>query len=456
MLEARKDNVKGASGNTRSPLDHYREEFFNSCRGYGTSLFELTDALLTVPGPVCCPAHLSLEAEVGHGALYKALVRGTIDTTALKSVQLGLFTHLGLSPVFTVDCTSIARPDSPTSPERHMSRYAQRCHLGARRGRLAGWSYQVICAQVPGHNSWNLPIEVTRVGLGSDKENAATESMAQISEELGRHCIFVFDAGYSSAQLTFLARARGLDVTILVRLSSYQVMYEAPAPAPVTKGRPPAYGPRFELKDGGERRDADEGFTWTEESYGEVTVNLTTGLRMKATRQKSPWLGPSKVDGVSVPIPKTDGDVLEVVVEKMPGSSKGGRLWLWSSTSLEGVDLTGVQSLVRAYFHRFDIEHMFRFLKQTLGLGEYSCQQPGSFDTWFTVVLVAFTQLLLARRDVADLRLPWERPRTHLTPGRVRRGVKRPLHDSFHPPRRSFIPPGGPGALKGRAQRPRT
>jgi hypothetical protein len=176
---------------------------------------------------------------------------------------------------------------------------------------------------------------------------------------------------------------------------------------------------------------------------------------MKATRQKSPWLGARLVDGVSVPIPKTDGDVLEVVVEKMPGSSKGGRLWLWSSTPLEGVDLTGVQSLVRAYFHRFDIEHMFRFLKQTLGLGEYSCQQPGSFDTWFTVVVVAFTQLLLARGDVTDLRLPWERPRTHLTPGRIRRGVKRPLHDSFHPPRRSFIPPGGPGAPKGRAQRPR-
>jgi hypothetical protein len=401
----------------------------------------LTDALLTTPGPVCCPAHLSLEADVGHGALYKALTRGAVDADALAQVQLGLFKEMELSPVFTVDCTAVARPDSPTSPARHMH------HLGNRLGRQPGWCYQVIVAQVPGHNSWNLPIEVTRVGLGSDKERAALDSMETISRVLGRHCTFVFDAGYSSSQLTFLARARGLNVTILVRLARHQVMFEGSTTA--------AYGPRFELKEGGARRCPDATYSWVESSYGEVSVSVTGPLRMRATREKSPWLGPRYVDGHSVPIPKTDGTVLEVHVDKMPGSSKGGVLWLWSSADLAGAAEGQIQEIVRAYFHRFDIEHMFRFFKQTLGLGEYSCQQPDSFDTWFNLVLVAFTQLLLARGVVEDRRLPWEKKRATLTPGRVRRALKYTLHDSWNPVGRSFVPRAGPGARKGAVQRPR-
>lgn len=90
MPKTHHDSARRGESSTRSLLDQYREEFFNSCRGYGASLFELTDALLTVPGPVCCPAHLSLEASVGHAAFYKALSRGTIDVDALTRVQLGL------------------------------------------------------------------------------------------------------------------------------------------------------------------------------------------------------------------------------------------------------------------------------------------------------------------------------------------------------------------------------
>jgi hypothetical protein len=397
---------------------------------------------------VCCPAHLSLETDVGHGALYKALARGEIDTNALRQVQLGLFREMELSPVFTIDCTGIPRPDSPTSPERHMH------HLSSRKGRLASWCYHVVVAQVPGHNSWNLPIEVRRVGLGSAKEQAALESMKVISSELGRHCVFVFDAGYSSAQLTFLARKMNLDVTIIVRLSSYQVLYEGQVKG--ATGKPLAYGPRFELKKAGARRSPDATFSWTEPYYGEVEASLTATLRMSAIRQKSPWLGPRYVDGKHVPTPKTDGDVLEVRVDRLPGSSKGGNLWIWCSTPLTGATLEEIQEVVRAYFHRFDIEHMFRFLKQTLGLGEYSCQQPEAMDRWFALVSVAFAQLLLAQGDVTDQRLPWEKKRTFLSPGRVRRALKVPLHFSWHPPGRSFIPRAGPGAPKGVRQRPRT
>jgi hypothetical protein len=48
---------------------------------------------------------------------------------------------------------------------------------------------------------------------------------------------------------------------------------------------------------------------------------------------------------------------------------------------------------------------------------------------WTWLVVLAYTQLRLARPLVADSRLPWERPLTlqHLTPSRVRRGFWRLL-----------------------------
>jgi len=343
-LGTRSNNVRATENSTRAPLSHYREAVYGTCANYRQSLFEMTDALLTYPGPVCCPAHLSLETEVGHGALYRALAEGEINTAAVRLVQLDLFRDMDLAPVFSIDCTGIPRPDSPTSPERHMH------HLSNRLGRLACWSYHVVVAQVPGHNSWNLPIEVTRVGLGSDKEHAALESMKVISEELGEHCIFILDAGYSSAQITFLARKMNLDVTIIVRLSSYQVLYEGQVIG--ARGKELAYGPRFELKKAGSRRGPDATFSWDEPYYGAVEVNHTAPLRMRALREKSPWLGPKYVDGQHVPTPKTDGDVLEVRVARLPGSSKGGNLWLWCSTPLAGATLEEIQAVVRAYFHR--------------------------------------------------------------------------------------------------------
>ncbi len=79
----------------------------------------------------------------------------------------------------------------------------------------------------------------------------------------------------------------------------------------------------------------------------------------------------------------------------------------------------------RAYVRRFDLEHTFRFFKQTLGWHTPRVRHPEQADRWTWLVLVAYTQLRLARALVADRRLPWERPSApgRLTPGRVRRAV---------------------------------
>ncbi len=53
--------------------------------------------------------------------------------------------------------------------------------------------------------------------------------------------------------------------------------------------------------------------------------------------------------------------------------------------------------LRRAYARRFDLEHTFRFLKQTLGWTTPRVRHPEQADHWTWLILAAFTQLRLAR-----------------------------------------------------------
>jgi hypothetical protein len=98
-------------------------------------------------------------------------------------------------------------------------------------------------------------------------------------------------------------------------------------------------------------------------------------------------------------------------------------LWLWwHAPDGQPLDL---DFLWRADVRRFDLEHTFRFLKQTRGWQTLRVRHPEQADRWTWLILAAYTQLRLARALVADRRLPWERPHAagRLTPCRVRRAV---------------------------------
>ena len=108
---------------------------------------------------------------------------------------------------------------------------------------------------------------------------------------------------------------------------------------------------------------------------------------------------------------------------------------------------------------RFDLEHTFRFLKQTLGWTTPRVRRPEQADLWTWLVLASFAQLRLARACVEDRRLPWERRYDpgRLTPLRVRRAVSSLLPElgtPAKPPKPCGRSPGRPkGRRSGRAER---
>lgn len=67
-------------------------EFYKCLTARRDELFELTDAVLCVEGPVVSPVDLTLvlEHRRGHGALHGALNRGRIDVEQLRTLLAGL------------------------------------------------------------------------------------------------------------------------------------------------------------------------------------------------------------------------------------------------------------------------------------------------------------------------------------------------------------------------------
>jgi hypothetical protein len=124
-------------------------------------------------------------------------------------------------------------------------------------------------------------------------------------------------------------------------------------------------------------------------------------------------------------LPIVEGTVIRLQVERLPGTGTPKPLWLWYSTT--ATDAEQVDRLWQMFLRRFDIEHTFRFLKQTLGWTTPRVRDPQAADRWTWLMIAAYTQLRLVRHLVEDRWRPWERKAAtpaRLSPARVRRGFR--------------------------------
>jgi len=124
--------------------------------------------------------------------------------------------------------------------------------------------------------------------------------------------------------------------------------------------------------------------------------------------------------------PSGRGTLLLVEVSRLPRHTRAPQaLWLWWHAPDDPDSMPDLDRAWRAYVRRFDLEHTFRFLKQALIWTLPRVRHPEQADRWTWLVLLAYTQLHLARPLAADQRLPWQRPQLVgvLTPARVLHGI---------------------------------
>ena len=448
ILSAMGRHAEGRTGE----LTAFRRGLHQCLTRWGDALFELCDAVLCGVGPVSSIPSLSLEPEFSrsHGSLYKALAKGRISEDRLRRLLVAN-RPVNWPAVFAVDASTWARCDAECSPGRGYYYSASKHSAG--QPIVAGWSYQWISELSWAPDSWTAPVDAMRIPPDTDATSATIEQIRRLVGLLpkeGEMPLFVLDAGYDPIAIGHdLAGER---IEVLCRIRDDRVFYTDPPPRPNrpagTGGRPPRHGKRWKCS---------EPTTWPEPSarlctsdprYGTVTVTAFDGVHPRLSRR-----GHWSADQAP---PIVRGSVIRVEVEHLPkpiGRTKK-TLWLWWSGESE----PDLDRCWRAYLRRFDIEHGFRYAKGTLGWTTPSLCMPEQADRWTWLIVAALTQLRLARGLVADLRLPWERPRdsAQLTPARVRRGFRRlrvTIGTPASPPKSHTA---GPGRPKGTRKPPRT
>ncbi|MEV4899358.1 transposase, partial [Nonomuraea sp. NPDC055795] len=316
-----------------------------------------------------------------------------------------------------------------------------------------------VAALEPGRSSWTALLDVVRLGPADDATAVTAAQLRAVVERLiaagqwssgDPDILIVTDAGYDITRLAYALR--DLPVELLGRIRSDRVLLR-PAPsreefmrANPYGGRPPKYGGQFALSDPITWHEADVATVADTSHYGKAEASAWDRLHPRLTHRAA-WLDH---DGA---LPIIEGTLIRLKVEYLPGDRDAPPVWLWSSkTGATGAD---VDRCWQAFLRRFDLEHTFRFWKQTLGWTRPKLRAAQAADRWTWLLIAVCTQLRLGRHLAADLRHPWEKPAStgQLTPARVRRGFRnlRPtLAQPARAPKPSKRGPGRPPGIPNR------
>jgi hypothetical protein len=414
--------------------DRFRREVYHSFEQRADAGMELVDALTSAP-TVESPVGLSESAlfRRGFSSVYDFLKSGRMLLPKLRRV---LFRHqpeeaetIAGYEVYAVDCTGDPTPEAKTLPDRGQSKKGRNAPLEV------GHTYSWLVRLVERGTSWCMPLDIGRVPTDSSDSQVGAEQVATLAQHNSRPKVVVADSLYCNT--AFLAIFLTVQfVYALVRIRSNRVLYEEPPERePGQRGRPCKHGPKFKLSEPSRPPDR-----------AETCTLLGQQVRLLA------WMNLHFYQ-----LPFLVGMVLSVQFLKADGTPRFKRplhLFWTGPTSVALADL------VRMYLWRFAIEHMFRFLKQHLGLTASNSPNLQVRLRWVWCCALAYCQLLFIRHQVADRRPAWHPTyvrgrRRPLTPRQVQRNAL-PFLLELGSPARPTQPAGkGSGRPSGYRPEPR-
>lgn len=382
--------------------DRFRREVYQSFEQRADAGMDLVDALTSAP-TVESPVGLSESTLFRRrfSSIYDFLKSGRMLLPRLRRV---LFRHqpeeaetIAGYEVYAVDCTEDPTPEAKTLPDRGQSKKGRHAPLEV------GHTYSWLVRLVQGGTSWCMPLDLGRVPTESSDSQVGAEQVTALAQHNSHPKVVVADSLYCNA--TFLAIFLTVQfVYALVRIRSNRVLYEEPPERqPGQKGRPRKHGPKFKLSAPSRPPDRTERCTLLGQ---QVRLLAWTNLHFYQ-------------------LPFLVGMVLSVQFLKADGTPRFKRpLYLFWT----GPTSVALADLARMYLWRFAIEHMFRFLKQHLGLTASNSPNLQARLRWGWCCALAYCQLLFIRHKVADHRPAWHPTyvrgrRRPLTPRQVQRNA---------------------------------
>jgi hypothetical protein len=363
-------------------------------------------------------------------SIYDVMLEGEIEVEQLQDLLVACQpaeseTMAGYE-VYAVDATPNERMAAETLPDRGALKAQQKEPL--RYGHKYSWLVRLVQAGT----SWTAPLDVRRVSTQSTDTKSGAEQVQALARRNPHLKVIAIDSRYRDRH--FLGVFAQLENTYaLVRLQNNQKLSEMPVPRPQgSRGAPRKHGADFQLSAITRLSDASEEFYLGKQK---VRVRAWRDLHFKRLASLS-------------------GTVLCIEFLKEDGTPRYKRpIWLFW-TGPEDVTL---QDLCRMYLWRFAIEHLFRFLKQHMGLNSNRSPSLVSTEKWMWLCALAYWQLLLMRNLVQPNCPAWH-PRhkngqVHpLTPAQVQRSALAFLLQSGTPARNTR--PAGKGYGRQKCYRP--
>jgi hypothetical protein len=420
---------------TANPIQQFRNAVYQSFLKRPDAVLDLMDAL-TVAGHVSSPVALSEEAPFRRkfSMVYDTLCHAVIDFDTLLHMLLSFQpadseTIAGYE-VYALDATKDERPEAETLPER--------CSLKTQKDEplVYGHKYSWLVRLVHWGTSWVAPQDLLRVDPNLTDNQVGGQQVKELAARNAKPKVVVEDSLYGNH--VFLAFFLLIQNTFaLVRMRSNNVLYEKPAPRePGKRGAPQKHGDKFKLSSPVRAADGEEIFHLGSQS---VHIQSWKELHLKKLSELLVML-------LRIEFLKADGTPRY----KQP-------MWLlWTGPT----DIP-LQELCKMYLWRFAIEHMFRFLKQNLGLNTSRSNDLVATEQWMWMCALAYWQLLLMRGLVEADRPAWYprfrggKPR-QLTPGLVQRAAFRYLAKLGTPAKAPRVVGKGKGRQKGYHPAPRT
>jgi hypothetical protein len=413
-------------------VQQFRRLVYQSFTKRADASMDLIDALAQadqVESPVAVSVEASFRRQ--YPSIYDTLSAGQVDDVRLRRVlhaaQPAVSETIAGYKVYAVDATSEERPAAETLADRTLLRNQER------EPSIPGHKYSWLARLVLPGRSWVAPLDVRRIESTHKSFAVARAQVQDLDRRSARPKVIVADTGYINwmfLELCLLVQT----VVALVRIRNNQVLYGAPVYS--GRGRRPKHGPAFRLAAPSLPAERSETLVTV---FG-ATVQLRAWCNLHFQK-----------------LPALSGMVIWAQVLKPDGQPRHQRpLWLFWT----GPQTVALADLYRMYAWRFTIEHMFRFLKQHLGLNSANVVRSGSPEQWVRLCALAYWHLLLTCDLVTGYVPPWQRqPKAHLPLAWTPRQVQRALHSvsaTIGTPARSPRPAGkAPGRAKGFQPQPR-
>jgi hypothetical protein len=419
---------------TEKLIQQFRNAVYQSLLKRQDAVLDLIDAL-TVAGHVESPVALSEETPFRRefSMVYDTLRNAVIDFDALLHTLLAFQPDdsetIGGYEVYGLDATKDERPDAETLPERVSLKSQKDEPL------VYGHKYSWLVRLVHWGTSWVAPQDTQRIVPELSDNQVGSQQIKELAERNPKPKVVVADSLYGNH--IFLAIFLLIQNTYaLVRMRSNNVLYEQPEPRqPGKKGAPKKHGARFKLSSPPRSADCEETFLLGAQT---VRIQAWKGLHIKK-------------------LPRLVMTMLRIEFLRPDGRPRYKQpMWLlWTGPS--GVPL---QELCQMYLWRFAIEHMFRFLKQNMGLNSSRSNDLVATEQWMWMCALAYWQLLLMRNLVKDARPAWhprfrEGKQKELTPGQVQKDALRFLLQLGTPAKAPKVAGKGKGRQKGYHPAPR-